>query len=124
MAPGLLFLSEHMLQLSIINSKVAITLHFQLCYPALQMKNTTRRTSAINPVTMENSDNSHYIIMLLGKPLHGASYCESTPCAVSRYFKWDTKEDTGISMHCASCSILLKGTCQNEAMSNSEKSSL
>ena len=57
-------------------------------------KNTTRRTSAINPVTMENSDNSYY--------KHIAQcYHESTPCTVSKD-KWDTKKDTGKSMKHAS----------------------
>ena len=39
-----------------------ITLRFQLCsahYTALQTKNSVRIISAINPVTMENMDDSH-----------------------------------------------------------------
>ena len=43
-------------------AKVAITLRFQLCsacFTALQMKNSRRSASAINPVTTENTDNSH-----------------------------------------------------------------
>ena len=33
---------------------------FSACHTALQTKNTTRRTSAINPVTMKNFDDSYY----------------------------------------------------------------
>ena len=42
--------------------KVALTLCFQLrsaCFTALQIKHCRRSTFAINPVTMENTDNSH-----------------------------------------------------------------
>ena len=54
-----MFLIAHMPQISTLESEMAITLHFQLCsagYTALQMKNSRRTTSAINPVTMENTD--------------------------------------------------------------------
>ena len=47
MAPGLMFSTKCMLQLSITESEVAITLHFELwsaryVYSAIQMKNSTR----------------------------------------------------------------------------------
>ena len=69
MAPELIFSSEHTPQLSItcFESAVAIMLHFQIClahYTALQMKNSVRIISVINPVTMENTsrstDDSHF----------------------------------------------------------------
>ena len=44
-----------------LESATAITLRFQLfsaCYTALQMKDSVRIVSAINPVTTENTDNS------------------------------------------------------------------
>ena len=53
-------LSKHASQLS-ITDLVAIILRFQLCsahYTVLQMKNSRRSASAINPVTMEIMDNS------------------------------------------------------------------
>ena len=38
-----------------LKSEVAITLHFQLShYTVLQMKNSRRNASAINPATMKN----------------------------------------------------------------------
>ena len=45
-----------------LESAAAITLCFQLCsthYTVLQMKNSVRIVSAISPVTMENTDDSH-----------------------------------------------------------------
>ena len=56
MAPELMFLSERVPQAInyCFESAVAITLHFQLCsasYTAIQMKNSRRSASAINPVT-------------------------------------------------------------------------
>ena len=63
-------------------SAAAITLCFQLCsarYTALQMKNSVRIISAINPVSMENTDNSH---LLLGS--HALHYHELTPWAVRK----------------------------------------
>ena len=46
-------------------SVVAFTLHFKLLcsahYTALQMKNTMRSISAINPVTMENTDDFYLL---------------------------------------------------------------
>ena len=57
MTPGLLFSSEDMRQLSITELvKWPLYTRFQLCYTALQTKNTRRRTSSINPATAENSD--------------------------------------------------------------------
>ena len=72
---------------------------FQLCsahYIALQKKNITRKTSAINPVIMENLDDSHYPItnVMLSYSNH-----KLTPFAVSKD-EIDTKEDTGkLMMH-------------------------
>ena len=75
------------------NGKVGghITLCFQLCsahYTALQMKNSMRSISAINPAATENTSD---------RPQGSAScYCESTPyvahCVVSEK-SWNTKED-------------------------------
>ena len=89
------------------NNTVAITLHFQLCaacYTALQMKNTTRRISAINPVTMENSEdsNSHYKC----REAIAQHYYILIPCAVSKD-KW---VDTGMQVHEA-C-IVRTAVCQ------------
>ena len=71
--------------------KVAITLCFQLCsacFTALQIKHSRRSAFAINPVTMENTDNSHReAITLLRIVTFG---CQQK--------KWDTKKDKGKSM--------------------------
>ena len=61
MVPELMFLSERAPQLS-VESEVAITLRYQLCsahYTVLQTKNSRRSTSAINPATTKNTDDSH-----------------------------------------------------------------
>ena len=50
-----------------LESAVAITLRFQLCstrYTVLQTKNSVRISSAINSVTMENTDNSLFTNIL------------------------------------------------------------
>ena len=64
MIPEVMFSTERMPQLSItdLNVKWPLTLLFQLCsahFTALQMKNSRRSASAINPVTMENLDDFH-----------------------------------------------------------------
>ena len=56
MVPGLLFLSKRALQLSITEiAKWSLCFVFSYvcsaCYTVLEMKNTMRRTSAVNPVT-------------------------------------------------------------------------
>ena len=51
------FLSERVPQLSI--NEVAITLLCSAHYTGLQMKESRRSTSAINPVTMKNMDDLH-----------------------------------------------------------------
>ena len=59
MVSEIMFSTEHAPKLK---SEVAYTLHFQLCsarFTALQMKNSRRTASAINPATTENTDNSH-----------------------------------------------------------------
>ena len=53
-----------------LESAATFTLRFQLCsarYTALQMKNSVRIVSAINPVTMENTDDSR-LQRTVGKP--------------------------------------------------------
>ena len=78
MAPEVMFLIKRMSQLSITDSKVKWPLRFVFSYvrpvTALQIKNSRRNASAINPVTMENTDDSH---LHTGKPLN---YCKSTHC--------------------------------------------
>ena len=101
-------------------NKKSEVLHFEM-YPAhykvLQMKNTMRRISAVNPVTMTNLDDSHY----KHRETIMQCYCESTPCAASKD-KWDRKENTGKSMKQALYCSMPKGTCCCEATSDSEKS--
>ena len=59
MAPELMLSSERTLQLSITDSKVKWLLHFAFIYfSPLQMKNSTRSVSAINPVAPENTGDS------------------------------------------------------------------
>ena len=54
-----------------------------------------RSASAINPVTMENMDDSH----LQRLRSHASHYCELTPWAVGKK-KWETNKDKGKSkMH-------------------------
>ena len=49
------------------------------------------------------------------------SYCKWTPCTVSEK-NWNTKEDKGKPMmHVLYVLRWRKGTCQDEAMSNSEE---
>ena len=78
-----------------LESAAANMLHFQLCsahYTASQTKNSVTIISAINPVTMENMDDSRLQM-----------YCMHRGTAnrhlglVSKK-KWDTKEDKGKSM--------------------------
>ena len=61
MAPELMFLSERAPQLlitaGITDSKAKWLLHIH--YTVLQSNNNTRSASAINPVTTENTDDSH-----------------------------------------------------------------
>ena len=54
MAPEIMFSTECMSQLSITDSKVKWPLRFAFSY-ALQTKNNRRSSSAINPVTTENT---------------------------------------------------------------------
>ena len=56
MVPELTFSSECTLQLSITDLKAKWQ---PIRYTALQVKNSRRSTSAINPVTMENTNTSH-----------------------------------------------------------------
>ena len=59
-------------------------------YTALQMKNSTRNVSAINPVAMEMACNKHN-----SQHSHKEAtscYCELTPCIVNEK-NWNTKED-------------------------------
>ena len=61
---GIKFSSERTPRLSITDLKggVSITLRFQLCsarYTVLQTKSSRRSASTINPVTMNNKDDSH-----------------------------------------------------------------
>ena len=64
--------------------EVAITLSFQLCsvhYTVLQMKNSTRGISAINPVATENTGDKHN-----SQHSHreaASCYREPTPCTAS-----------------------------------------
>ena len=54
-----------------LKSAAAIILRFRLCsvsYTALQTKNNVRIVSAINPVTMENTDDSRFYNRTVGKP--------------------------------------------------------
>ena len=65
MAPELMSSSKCVSQLSISASKVQQPLRFTFSYvqpitqTELQMKNSVRIVSAINPVTTENTDDSH-----------------------------------------------------------------
>ncbi|XP_065897700.1 sialin-like isoform X3 [Dysidea avara] len=63
---------------------------------ALQMKNNTRRATAIYPVTTDNLDNCHNSHCKHREAIVQC-YCASTPYTVSKD-KWDTKEDTGKSI--------------------------
>ena len=61
-------------------------------YTALQMKNSTRNISAINPVTMEMACNKHN-----SQHSHGEAtscYRELTHCIVNEK-NWNTKEEKG-----------------------------
>ena len=54
-----------------LKSAAAIMLRFQLClacYTVLQTKKSVRILSAIGPVTMENTDDSHLQKRTVGKP--------------------------------------------------------
>ena len=56
-----------------LKNVAAITLCFQLCsahYTALQMKNSVRIVSAINPVSTENMDDSIYVQMYCREAMH------------------------------------------------------
>ena len=66
---------------------------------------TNEATSAINPVTTENMDDSH-----LQMETHALRYCESTLWTVSKK-KWDTKEGKGKSMMHALCTVLCQKAC-------------
>ena len=71
-------------------------IRFQLCsvrYTALQMKNSGRIVSTINPVTTENTDDS-CLQTYCRKAMHSAT---ANRHIVSKK-KWDTKEDKGKSM--------------------------
>ena len=58
-----------------LESAVATTLRYQLCsacYTVSQMKNSVRIISAISPVTMENTDDSH-LQMYCREAMHRAT---------------------------------------------------
>ena len=59
------------------------------------MKNSVKLISAINPVTMENMDDSYLQTYSVGNPCIMLPRID--PWAVSKK-KWDTKEDKGKSM--------------------------
>ena len=85
-----------------LESAAAIMLRFQLflvCYTALQTKNSVRIASAINPVTMENTDGCLQTYCREDMKCTILCYHESTPWDVSKK-KWDTKEDKSKSMMC------------------------
>ena len=77
-----------------LNGEVYIMLHCwpcSTCCTAVQIKNCSKSTSAINVATMKSMDNFHF---------EGKSSCttaKSTLFTVSKD-EWDTKEDTGKSM--------------------------
>ena len=61
------------------------------CYTAVQIKNCSKSTPAIEVATMKNMYDFYY----KGKPSHATT--KSTLFAVNKD-EWDTKEDTGKSM--------------------------
>ena len=77
-----------------LKSEVSITLCCRLCstrYTVIRIKNCLKSTSAINIVTIKNTDDFHFE----GKPSRACA--KSTPFLVGKD-EWDTKEDTGKSM--------------------------
>ena len=57
--PQLMFSFEHVPQQSITENAKRLLISFDLL-PSITMKNTMRNTSVINPVTTENTEDSHY----------------------------------------------------------------
>ena len=84
-APELMFSSKRALLLSTTDTKVKWLFCFDFSYvqptmySAIQMKNSIRSTSAINPVTKENTDD---FCSRMGS--HASRYCEYTPSAVQQ----------------------------------------
>ena len=77
-----------------LKSKVSITLHCWLCsthYTAVQIKNCSKSTSAIEVATMKNTDDFHY------KEKPSRATTKSILFAINKD-EWDTKENTGKSM--------------------------
>ena len=72
-----------------LESVAAITLCFLAHYTALQMKNSVRIISAINPVTTENTDNSH-LQTYCTEAMYHATVNQRLGLSAKR--KWDRKE--------------------------------
>ena len=73
---------------------VALCFHlFSACYIVLQTKSSIKNASAVNPATMENTDDLR--LQMYGS--HALCYCKLIPWAVGKK-KWDTMKDKGKSM--------------------------
>ena len=121
MVPGLLFSSECVPQQSvteIVKWPLRLTFNYiQPIHTALQMKNNTRRTSAINLDKTKNSHDSCYKRRkTIIRHCHKFLYCH-----ISKG-KWDSKKDTGKFMnHVLHILWYVKRHCQTEAMLNCKK---